>query len=391
MPPDNSQTVSWRLLPVTIAVFVGFLAIGLPLAVLPLHVHATLGMSAFVVGIVVGSQSVAAVLSRLWGGRLADTKGAKRTFIAGCAAAAVSGFCYLGSLAFLANPDFSVGILVLGRLLLGVAQSLIITGALSWGVGLLGPQNAGAVMAWVGMAMYAAYAIGAPAGVTIYAHQSFFGVALATGLIPMLALGMVIRLRPVAPAAQRPVPFYEILAAVWLPGLGLAFSSAGFGTITVAVALLFAEQSWGDASLAFTAFGACLVGARLLFGHLPDKIGGTRVALVCVLIEVAGQALIWRAGTPEVADIGIALTGFGYSLVYPGFGVEAVRRAPQQGRGSAMGAYAAFLDVALGVVGPAAGFIASYYSLRAVFLFGAATAAGALAVALSLLASPQRP
>jgi hypothetical protein len=34
---------------------------------------------------------------------------------------------------------------------------------------------------------------------------------------------------------------------------------------------------------------------RLIFGHLPDRIGGTKVALVCVLIEAAGQALIWLA------------------------------------------------------------------------------------------------
>jgi hypothetical protein len=45
-------------------------------------------------------------------------------------------------------------------------------------------------------------------------------------------------------------------------------------------------------------------------------------------------------------------TGFGYSLVYPGFDVEAVHRAPPQSRGLAMGAYTAFLDLAPGLVNP---------------------------------------
>ena len=78
---------------------------------------------------------------------------------------------------------------------------------------------------------------------------------------------------------------------------------------------------------------------RLTLGHLPDRIGGARIALVCVLVEAAGQALIWLAPFPTLAFLGAAVTGFGYSLVYPGFGVEAVRHAPSQSRGLAMGAY----------------------------------------------------
>jgi MFS family permease len=88
---------------------------------------------------------------------------------------------------------------------------------------------------------------------------------------------------------------------------------------------------------------------RLIFGHLPDKIGGARVALVCVLIEAVGQALTWLAPSSTMALIGASVTGLGYSLVYPGFGVEAVRHAPPQSRGLAMGAYTAFLDLALGL------------------------------------------
>ena len=52
---------------------------------------------------------------------------------------------------------------------------------------------------------------------------------------------------------------------------------------------------------------------------------------------------------------GAGVTGLGYSLVYPGFGLEAVRRAPTDSRGLAMGAYTAFLDLALGIANPALG------------------------------------
>jgi MFS family permease len=61
-----------------------------------------------------------------------------------------------------------------------------------------------------------------------------------------------------------------------------------------------------------------------------------------------------------LALAGAALTGFGYSLVYPGLRVEAIRRVAPQNRGLAMGAYTAFLDVALGFGIPALGLLASW-------------------------------
>lgn len=379
-----------KLLPITLAVFIGFLTIGLPLPVLPLHVHEGLGMSTLMVGIVIGSQFVAALFSRAWAGNQADTRGAKRAMVLGLLVASCSGMAYLLSLGFLASPMASVWILLLGRVLLGCGESLIVTGALSWGIGLVGPQNAGKVMAWVGMAMYGAYAIGAPIGVVVNDAQGFTGISAAAIMLPLLALAMIINARGMAPTATRRTPFYKVLGVVWGAGLGLALCSVGFGLITAFIALLFATHEWGNASLAFTAFGLAFIGARIFFGHLPDKLGGARVALVCVLIEALGQLLIWGADTAALAYAGAALTGFGYSLAFPGFGVEAVRRAPPQSRGVAMGAYVAFLDISLGITGPVLGAVAGTWGVETVYLVGAITVALSVFVALRLLmAAPQ--
>src|SRR5204863_4100944 len=149
--------------------------------------------------------------------------------------------------------------------------------------------------------------------------------------------------------------------------------------------LLFAERGWSPVWLAFTAFAAALIIARVACGHLPDRLGGARVALVCVLIEAAGLALIWLAPGEVWAAAGAALAGFGYSLVYPGLGVEAVRRAPIQSRGLAMGAYTVFLDVALGFGSPALGLIAGWTGLGSVFLASAILVLCAAVIAASLL------
>jgi predicted MFS family arabinose efflux permease len=83
--------------------------------------------------------------------------------------------------------------------------------------------------------------------------------------------------------------------------------------------------------------------------------------------------------------IGAGLTGFGYSLVYPGFGVEAVRRAPAESRGLAMGAYTAFLDVALAGASPLLGLVAAASDIGTVFLVGALSVVCAAPIALRLM------
>jgi MFS family permease len=372
-------------LPIMGVVFIAFLVIGLALPVLPLHVHDGLGLSTFVVGLVAGSQFAAALLSRFWSGSYADRRGAKRAVVTGLVVATVAGLLYLVSLSFVRAPAASVGVLILGRALLGGAESFIITGALSWGLALGGTRNAGRIMAWVGTAMYAAYAVGAPVGTTLYAGYGFRAIALATTLIPLVTLLLVAPLSPIPPPAAARATFMRVLGAVWVPGVGLALSSVGFGAITTFIALLFAERGWSSAWLAFTAVSVAFVFGRVTFGHLPDRIGGTRVALVFVLIEAAGQAMIWLARSPALVFGGAALTGLGYSLVYPGLGVEAFHRAPPENRGLAMGAYTAFLDLALGIASPTLGLIASAAGLRAVFLTSTFVVLGSAAVSTGLL------
>jgi MFS family permease len=382
------RSVVRALLPIMAVVFIAFLVIGLALPVLPLHVHEGLGLGAFVVGLVAGSQFAAALLSRLWAGSFADQRGAKLAVVTGLLVATVAGLLYWLSLRFVPEPETSAAILILGRALLGGAESFIITGALAWGLALGGPPNAGKVMAWVGMAMYAAYAVGAPAGIALYAGYGFRAIALATTLVPLGTLLLVAPLRPIPPVTRARPAFTQVAGAVWMPGVGLALSSLGYGAIMTFIMLLFAQHGWGQGWLALTGFSVAFVVGRVIFGHLPDRIGGAKVALVCVLIEAAGLALIWLASGPTLALFGAVVNGFGYSLVYPGFGVEAVRRARPESRGLAMGAYTAFLDLALGVANPALGLVASVAGLRAVFLVSALVVTSAATIAARLLKAP---
>jgi MFS family permease len=383
--PVAAPSVAAAVLPIVAMIFAGYLVIGIAMPVLPLHVHQGLGFGTFVVGLVAGSQFGASLVSRFTAGHQADRRGAKRVVVIGLLAAGLAGLLYLLSQRFTGVPAVSLGILLLGRAVLGGAESFMIAGALNWGLALAGPNNTGKVMSWVGTAMYVAYAAGAPAGSALYAGHGFTAVAVATTLIPLATLLLVLPLSPVAPSAHAPPAVAKVLRAVWLPGLGLALSSVGFGAITTFTVLLFAQCGWDQAWLAVTSVSVTFILGRLVFGHLPDRIGGPKVALVCVLIEAAGQALIWLSPSAVLVFVGAGLAGIGYSLVYPSFGIEAVRRSPPENRGLAMGAYTACLDLALGIASPVLGLIASGGNLNTVFLASTLTVLCAGFVAARLL------
>ena len=99
---------------------------------------------------------------------------------------------------------------------------------------------------------------------------------------------------------------------------------------------------------------------------------------------MSSRLVLWLALRPSWALAGIALTGFGFALVFPALGTEAVQSFPPQNRGSALGVYTAFVDLSLGISGPMAGVIVSELGYSPIFLFAAVLAGSALTLSFLL-------
>lgn len=259
----SPPSVVTALAPLMIAVLVGFLVTWAALPVLPLHVHDGLGFGPVMVGVVASCQFAASLVARIWSGRAADTQGPKWAVTVGLAGAAVSGLLYLFSLSFLSTPRISVGVLLAARAVLGGAESFIITGATTWGLARVGAHNAGKVIAWMGTAMFAALAVGAPLGTVLYARGGFGAVSCAVALAPLVTLVLIAPLRPETPAYKSGPSLLSVTKRIWLPGLGAALGSVGFGAIATFGSLLFAGRGWTPIWLAFSAYAAALIVARV--------------------------------------------------------------------------------------------------------------------------------
>ena len=378
MPIEKSLAAG--LLPLVVIVFSSFLCIGIPLPALSLHVGGELDFSALAVGCVIGIQSLSTILSRRFSGAYCDRHGAKRAVTVGLPMASTAGVLYFLS-TLIGNADASLAVLLLGRLLMGPAESLFLTGTMTWGIGRIGAHHTGKVMAWQGIAMFAALGLGAPVGIALEQRFGFAGVALTTILLPMLGLAVATAL-PALPILVRKsvaMPMREVLGLIWRFGLALALGAMPFAIISSFLVLFYAQHQWSGAGIALLGFSLGYVGVRLFFAHLPDRIGGIKVGMVSVGIELLGKLLLWQAHDPILAGLGTLLTGIGFSLVFPAMGVQAMALVPPHSRGMAVATFMAFIDLAAGLTGPLVGVLIGFFS------YGTAFLAGAVACALALL------
>lgn len=356
------------------ALFCGYLAVGLPLPVIPLFVHGHLGYSNFVVGLVIGIQFLATVLTRGYAGRVTDQQGGKQSALQGAVISALSGLLYLVAAMPGLSPAVSLALVVIGRLAAGLGESQFVTGCVSWSIASVGPQRAGMSMSWTGIAMFAALSIGAPVGMVLYQSYGLAAAMIACITSPLVAACIAWGTTSyLSPGGVR-LPFYRVVGRIWREGLGLMLQGVGLSGLTAFASLYFAAHHWGNAGLVMTAFGIGFIFVRVVLGDLPDRIGGYRVALWSLIVEAIGQAMLWFAPSEGMALAGALVTGLGCALVFPALGVEALKRVPPANRGSAMGAFVAFLDIAYGISGPVAGAIAGQFGYASVYLFGAVCA-----------------
>ena len=364
--------------------FVVYLAIGLPLAILPAYVHLRMGFSAALAGLVISVQYIATFLSRPWAGHISDHAGAKIAVIWGMAMCTGSGALLLAAALLRGTPWMSIFFLISSRLALGVGESLGSTGATLWGISAVGQENTAKVISFNGISTYGALALGAPLGVVLETHLGLASLGVLTMAVSGASVGFAISKQAVPVILGEHLPFQNVLGRVAPHGIALALGGVGYSVLATFVTLFYASRHWEGAALCLTAFGVTFIAARLLFIHTIERFGGYPVAITCLSVEAVGVFMLWLAHSPWTALAAAAFTGFGFALVFPAVGVEAVRRVPEKNRGTALGVYTGFSDVSFFLVGPIAGSVIGAFGYASAFLFALICVMASLTIVIVL-------
>ena len=357
--------------------FLGLIAVGSVLPVLPRYVRGPLDSSDLAVGIVIGSYAVTGLLLRPIAGRLADTRGRRPTVLVGALLVSLSGLLYL--------PHLGIPGLIGARLVLGAGEGAVYTAGSAWIVDMAPPERRGRILGLYGLAVWGGLSVGPLLGEVLLHASSYATVWICAAILPLVGAAIAFRVPDPFQPLEQAEPHPLIAPEAVRPGLAVALASVGYATLAAFIVLLLESRGVGHGATVFAAFAAMIVLARLLAGHLPDRYGPAPVAIGAVLVEAGGLLLIALSHSLVLALVGGMAMGGGFSLLNPSLMLIAVGRVSQAARGAAMGTYTAFFDAGVGIGAPLAGLAAALTSYEGAFVLAAAVAASsALLIALTL-------
>lgn len=375
-----------RLIKMGVSLFISYLSVAMALPVISVYVCHDLGYAHRFGGLAVGISFFSTILSRKYAGFFSDTVSPKKCTMRGLflyiSSAAI---CLVSALAiFPANIAYII--LIVGRLILGFGESMVMVGLTSWHFAVIGPKHSGKILSVAGMAMYGAFALGGPLGLAVYSKFDFkilMGLSIILPFIGGLFLFNLADHRN-KERLHKNQSFFKIIHKIWKQGMVVSLQGVGFAVLGAFVLLYFKSKGWPFAGMGLSLFGIGFVLSRIFWGSIPDRFGGINITCFSLVVELIGQLLLWMGSNLPLALIGSFFTGLGCSMIFPAMGVEAIKRVHSEYRATAFGGFAAFQDLSYAVSAPIAGVLVDFFDYSIVFLMGAMAAALGILFILSI-------
>jgi MFS family permease len=362
------------------------MASGASTPVLPQFVRDELNGSAAVVGVVVGSGSIVAMLVRPLLGTLADRFGRRRVSFAGSIVGA------LGLAMLLIASTVVEG--TAGRVLFGLGGAALNTATMAWIVDSALVHQRGRALSLFGVSIWTGLALGPQLGVTVLhagGYQAVWAVCIALELCGLLSLVFLPEPPRAARVAQTAAQWRAAIGPVLRPGAVSAMAWSGEGVILAFLVLHLQDQGLpsgglGGAASVFTLFAISVIAARILLASLIDRVGAAHAATIALALVGTGLAILGYASSLAVAAIGALLLGFGFAPLYPALAVLATARLPAAQRAAGIGVFTSFMDLGMAAGAFVGGILTTAFGESAPFV-GAALAQ---LIGIALLGSARR-
>ena len=386
IPPvaPAGQLFTRAFIALSLAELAYFTATGLAIPVLPLFAAGPLGADEAGVGLVVGAFGLTALVLRPFAGRQADLRGRRPLLVGGALLCSVA----IAAHAFTSDLAVVVGL----RLLLGVAEAFFFVAGFAAVADLAPPDRAGEALSFNSLSLYLGIAIGPVIGELLLEVGGFRLAWLGGAALALGAAFLALRIPETARPARSVVGPAQLLhpRAVG-PSLALFSGIAGMAGFFAFLALHARDLGLDGAGPVLFMFGVIVIGCRIVFAKLPDRLPPFRLGALALALIAVGLVLAAAAGSALGLFVGAAVLAVGVAFATPAFFAAIFSRVRPSERGSASGTASLFLDLAFGG-GPAVlGFVAGASGIPAAFAAAAAVAGvGAFGTALAAIAARRR-
>lgn len=307
-----------------------------------------LGASTSMVGIVVSSFSISAILVRPFAGPAFDSFSRKRLLL-------ISQIIICASL-FLYGVVASLEALIAIRLLHGI------------GIGLSGPLAMSLVSEFLpaskfasGISIYAlaqsfAQVIGPAVGLYLVNATGFsYAYFLASGLLLIAILGVALIKEPYHERLPYQLKFSRMFAPEALSkGFALMLIAISFSCLTSYVVLYGYSRGIEDMGAFFVVYALCLVVTRPVFGKMADKFGSPFMLIFGIIFFEASYIALSLADSFAGFIIAAVISSAGFGCCGPLLQSMALASVPESRRGAASNTAFTGLDLGM-LIGPIVG------------------------------------
>lgn len=351
MNNNPSKLLNKDFILVFISNFLVFLCYYMLVPVLPRYIMESMGQGESMVGLIVGSFTIASLCIRPISGFIVDKFSRKPLYLLcyGLFAAAMGGYIFASA----------VAIFIVLRIVHGCGFGLNTVGGLTYAIDVLPDQRRGAGISFFGVAYSVAMAIGPVIGDMLYKNgvpfETIFIIIFSVGAIGLLTVLPIKPVKKIEPVGDKRVKS-KITAGrfILLRGLPcvaiIALTGYGYGAISNFIALYPNEVDFNaNVGYFFLILASGIVVARIFSAKMINKGEVLKATYIGGAFVLSSYALFLFCNNAIIFYTLAALFGIGFGYFGSSFQSMLVNLAEPTQRGTASATYYTFWDMGIGL------------------------------------------
>jgi predicted MFS family arabinose efflux permease len=318
-----------------------FTAVGVSIYTLPLYVTGPLGSDRAGAGLAFGAFAISALVLRPVAGRLCDTRGRLPVLLTGAV------LCAAGML-LTAHAGTLLEVVAL-RLLLGIAEAAFFVACFATLADVAPPSRLGEALSYNSLSLYIGIAFGPPLAERLVERWGFTTAWYAAAGLAVVAALVVLSIGETRPPEQSAGEPASLIHWKAVPiALGFFTGLVAMGGFLAFAPMQADAAGMRDTSIPLLVYGVAVVGCRIVFSKVPDRLPSLPLAAAALAAIAGGLATLALWVAPVGLILGTLLLAVGVTFCTPAFFAAIFATAKPSERGAASATASISLDLGIG-------------------------------------------